>query len=197
MAVQIPARSSNAVSTTDTGGPIVRVGPFSPKPTLGIMEPPTTPSPRPDVTTHRLVQRRQSMFSLRLKPTEPAEPAETNGDVPPALEEVQRITDVKSLQTLCTTVRSQPGTLKHVRELHVNLRMCWGRTAEGPRSKICRALYQVLHMATGLRLLSLDLEECADCWRTIGSENFAADGANCKTQPTNCISPMTWSLPGR
>lgn len=147
---------------------------------------------KPDVTTKdQIVQRSRNLRSLSLVSRRLCPAAARS------LYEVVHITKVAQLELFFNTVESQPELGQLVRKLSVNLRICWRDISKAGRVKICDQLYRVLNATTKLRSLSLELEECTDCFRNSGPEDIAAGGPSGKTQPMNCISPtpqtLSWS----
>lgn len=110
-----------------------------------------------------------------------------------SLYETVHVTDTNHLELFLNTVESQPELGQLVRKLFVNLKICW-RTSKVGSWYVCDQLYRVLNATTSLQLLSLDLQECTDCFRNSSPADIAAGGPNGKTQPRNCISPTPWTL---
>lgn len=102
-----------------------------------------------------------------------------------AMEQLYRVTTIsslKSLQRVHETFRARPQKAQFVREISVDLKVCWDNTPKSLKRELCRYLYQVLSKTTRLQLLSLDLRECTCCFRNSNPESFAADGANGRIQ---------------
>lgn len=109
-----------------------------------------------------------------------------------ALYESVHIAETKHLGLFFRTVESLPDLGQLVRKLFVNLGLCWRKDSR--RVKVCDQLYEVLRTTTRLQSLSLDLQECTDCFRIVRPEDIAAGRSPGKTQPMNCISPTAWKL---
>lgn len=111
-----------------------------------------------------------------------------------ALCEDINIRDTVRLRHILQAVESQPQIVQFIQKLSVNLAICWGGISEEGRREVCAQLYQLLSKTKNLRLLSLDLQECPSscCFRNSGSENFAVNGANGKTDAHELHSIVNW-----
>lgn len=96
-----------------------------------------------------------------------------------ALYESVHIAETKHLGLFFRTVESLPEIGQLVRKLSVNLGLCWRKVSR--RVKVCDQLYEVLKTTTRLQSLSLDLQECTDCFRIVLPED--AGRSHGKTQP--------------
>lgn len=116
-----------------------------------------------------------------------------------ALYETIYIPDTMRLRLLLQTIEDdeQSGKGQFVRKLSINLGMCWGKISKQRSPEVCDQLYRLLNKTESLELLSLDLRECTNCcFRIIGPEQYAANGANGKKLSIYCVSFTTWPLPG-
>lgn len=104
------------------------------------------------------------------------------------------IRDTIQLRHIFQAVESQPQIAQFIQKLSINLAICWGSISEEGRREVCAQLYQLLSKTKNLRLLSLDLQECPSscCFRMSGSENFAVNGANGKTDAHEPHSIVNW-----
>lgn len=142
----------------------------------------------PDVTKRdQTVERRRNLGPLCLVSKRLYECAQ------PILYEAIHISGTTRLGLFSKAIKSQPRLGLFVRKLFFDLGICW-RSSPVPSWDVCDQLYRVLITTTGLKRLSLSLQECTDCFRNSGPEDIAAGGPNGKTQLMNRISPTPWTL---
>lgn len=132
----------------------------------------------PGVTTEdQTVQRRRNMLAFCLA-SEKLLPTAVD-----TLYEVIAISNRTTLSLFRRTVKSRSGLGLLVRKLSVTIKLCSCLSTEKGTQELCNCLFEVLESTAGLRYLSLDLQECTNCFRNFGLQDFApnGNGASCKT----------------
>lgn len=136
-------------------------------------------SPRSDQALQR--QRDLSAFSLACNRF--AEIAR------PELYKIVHIPTDARLELFFRTVALRMEVAQITQKLSLRIKLCGDRLSGEENVFLCFRLFWIFHLTERLEVLDLDLTECDCCFRNSNLQD-AANGANSKPQPSNCISTV-------